>query len=389
MLDSLRIQNYKALKFLNIAKLGRINLIVGKNNSGKSTVLESIRILAAQGNPTVIDEIILKHDDEILVQSKKDFVDDENEKLSIYEGLFTDRLFPADGSSIYIGSCGKDKYIEIRRVFFEDQISEKEDSSGAVITSRTRKLFDSVDGITNRNLDQTIQIISSENKEHSLYLDKFNIEYNRRRSNLIDKTGIIPVSFIPTQFLSMDLLADLWDKTILTDYFINVKKFLNLISDDLEDIAFIKIKRDRYSRYRYKDSERTGIIKLKKRDNPIPLNSMGDGVLRILQLVLGIQPAAGGILLIDEFENGLHFSIQEKLWQLIFDLANALDIQVFATTHSWDCIEAFSNAVKSKKDEGVLIKISEGIGNKTNDVFSTIYEKEDLIRLTQADVEVR
>ena len=55
MLDSLRIQNYKALKCLDIDRLGRINLIVGKNNSGKSTVLESIRILAAQGNPTLID----------------------------------------------------------------------------------------------------------------------------------------------------------------------------------------------------------------------------------------------------------------------------------------------------------------------------------------------
>jgi len=386
MLDSIRIQNYKVLKCLDITRLGRVNLVVGKNNSGKSTVLESIRILAAQGNPTLIDEIIIAHDDEILAQTKKDFSGEDNEQLNIYEGLFTDRVFPADGSSIFIGTCNKKNYIEIRRVFFEDVISEKKDSSGGITTSRTRKIFDSFDEVTSRNLDQTIQITSSKNMERPFYLDRFDIEYNQRRSSLIDRTGIIPISFIPTQFLSMDLLADLWDRTILTDYFINVKKFLNLISSDLDDIAFIKVRRNRY---RHKDIERTGIIKLKNNVNPIPLNSMGDGVLRILQLVLGIQPAAGGILLIDEFENGLHFSVQEKLWELIFELAKTLNIQVFATTHSWDCIEAFTRAAEAKQDDGVLIKISEGVGEKKSNIISTVYEKEDLIRLTQADVEVR
>jgi len=384
MLDSLRIQNYKALKCLDIARLGRLNLIVGKNNSGKSTVLESIRILAAQGNPELIDEIILSHDDEILAQSKKDFTGEDNDRLNIYEGLFTNRAFPVDGSSIFIGSCNKEKYIEIRHVFFKDEISETKDSSGVITTSRARKIFDSFDETVDRNLEQTIQIISSENKERPLYLDRFDEKYYRRRPSLFDRAGIIPVSFIPTQFLSMDLLADLWDKTILTDYFVNVKKFLNLISSDLEDIAFIKVKTNRY-----KDIERTGIIKLNNHANPIPLNSMGDGVLRILQLVLGIQPAAGGILLIDEFENGLHFSVQEKLWELIFELARTLDIQVFATTHSWDCIEAFTHAAEAKKDDAVLVKMSEGIGEKKNTIISTVYEKNDLMRLTQADVEVR
>jgi len=384
MLDSLKIQNYKALKGLDIDRLGRFNLIVGKNNSGKSTVLESIRILAAQGNPELIDDIIRSHDDEILAQSKKDFTGEDNDRLNIYEGLFTNRVFPVDGSSIFIGLCNKEKYIEIRHVFFKDEITETKAGSGDITTSRTRKIFDLLNETIDHNFEQTIQIISSENKERPLYLDRFDDINFRRRSIIFDRTGVIPVSFIPTQFLSMDLLADLWDKTILTDYFVNVKKFLNLISSDLEDVAFIKVKRSRY-----KDFERTGIIKLKNQANPIPLNSMGDGILRILQLVLGIQPAAGGILLIDEFENGLHFSVQEKLWELIFELAKTLNIQVFATTHSWDCIEAFTHAAETKQDDAVLVKISEGIGEKKNTIISSVYEKEDMLRLTQADVEVR
>ena len=69
---------------------------------------------------------------------------------------------------------------------------------------------------------------------------------------------------------------------------------------------------------------------------PVPLGSMGDGMLRVLQIILKVFSAQGGFLLIDEFENGLHYSVQEKIWALIFKLAEQLNIQVFATTHSWD-----------------------------------------------------
>jgi AAA15 family ATPase/GTPase len=188
----------------------------------------------------------------------------------------------------------------------------------------------------------------------------------------------------------MNLLASLWDKTILTDYYSNIKQFLKLISDDLEDIAFIKVDDNDSRLYRnMRDIERTGIMRLKHLSQPIPLNSAGDGVMRILQLVLGIYPATGGILLIDEFENGLHYSIQKQLWQSIFELANRLNIQVFATTHSWDCIEAFTNAANQNKDEAVLCKMANGIGSNINKIIATVYEKDDLLNLTQADVELR
>lgn len=383
MLDSLSIKNYKALNSLDISRLGRVNLIVGKNNCGKSTVLEAVRILAEQGNPTLIDEIIRNHDDDLLAQSKQEFTREYSETLTIYEGLFSDRAFPEDGSAIYIGSRDESKYIKIQRVFFEDVIKEIPDPSGGITTSRTRMLV-SPENSERQNYDQTIQIISSEEQERPLYLDRFDTGYNRRRASLFEsRAGIIPVSFIPTQFLSMDLLADLWDKTILTDYFINVKNFLNLITSELDDIAFVKVKKPRL-----RDIERTGIVKLKNHEKPIPLSSMGDGVLRLLQLVLGIQPATEGILLIDEFENGLHFSVQEKLWELIFELSKSLNVQVFATTHSWDCIEAFAHAADVKEDDAILVKISEGPG-ETKTTISSVYERDDLICLTQADVEVR
>ncbi|MDR0965415.1 MAG: AAA family ATPase [Myxococcales bacterium] len=385
MLKSLKLINYKALEDFEIRKLGRLNLIVGKNNSGKSSVLEGLRILAAQGNPSLINEVIIEHDDQILVQ--------ENEFITSFEGLFTGRAFPPDGSPVYIGTINREEFIEIRKVFFEETTVEKPENNGKASVVRTRTTFSERPNNGNRELDQTIQITSHQHKENPIYIDDPDRQFKilRRSKIFFDSVKQTPLSFIPTQFITPDSLAELWDKTVLTSYHTNIKDFLRFVSPELEDVAFIKTNNGSsiFFRHELRKCERTGIVKLKNNPRPIPLNSMGDGMTRILQLALGIYPAAGGILLIDEFENGLHFSIQYSLWNAIFKLASELDIQVFATTHSWDCIEAFTNAANEHDDEAVLCKIGYGVGINKNKIISTVYEKDDLLNLTQADMELR
>lgn len=387
LLNSLKIEKYKLLEDFEVNKLGRVNLIVGKNNSGKSTVLECLRILASNGVPNVINEIVDSHDDILLLQNRTPFDEDS---IYIYEGLFTDRIFPKDGSPIYIGNIEKDYYVKINRLYYQDTEEEVKDEKGNIIQTRNRKFYDISEVTDESNYDQIINIESNQNPEKPFFLPSrsfFDRIITRRRptyySDMI-KPG--PISYIPTQFLSMDLLATLWDKAVLTPYFENVKKFLKIISDDFEDVAFIKVNRSRGS----KENERTGIIKLKKLTKPIPLNGMGDGILRILQLVLGIFPATNGFLLIDEFENGLHYSVQEQVWRLIFQLSKELDIQVFATTHSWDCIQAFSRAANDSKESATLFRIGKSVKNENNGkIIATIFDKNSLNNLTQSDVELR
>jgi len=96
-------------------------------------------------------------------------------------------------------------------------------------------------------------------------------------------------------------------------------------------------------------------------------------------------------LLIDEFENGLHYSVQEKVWRLLFELSSKLDIQIFATTHSWDCIESFAKVAKKNKDiEGILFRVGQSVRTSdTGRVISTVFDGEQLYSITQSDVEVR
>jgi predicted ATP-dependent endonuclease of OLD family len=112
---------------------------------------------------------------------------------------------------------------------------------------------------------------------------------------------------------------------------------------------------------------------------------------RILQIALKAVTAKGGFLLIDEFENGLHYSIQEKVWSFLFDLSKTLDIQIFATTHSWDCIESFAKVAIAKQDvDGLLFRVGQSVRNSDKGrVIATVFEKEQLFSITQSDVEVR
>jgi hypothetical protein len=76
----------------------------------------------------------------------------------------------------------------------------------------------------------------------------------------------------------------------------------------------------------------------------VPLPFMGEGLRRILSIVLAIANAPGGVVLIDEVEYGLHYSVMKDVWKAIALMARKVDAQVFATTHSYECITAANEA---------------------------------------------
>jgi predicted ATP-dependent endonuclease of OLD family len=79
----------------------------------------------------------------------------------------------------------------------------------------------------------------------------------------------------------------------------------------------------------------------------MPLALMGDGMARTLSIALSMVNSRDGVVLIDEVENGLHYSVLVNLWQLIAQMARQLNVQVFAATHSDECIRAVNEAVQT------------------------------------------
>src|SRR5207248_2098407 len=107
---------------------------------------------------------------------------------------------------------------------------------------------------------------------------------------------------------------------------------------------------------------------------------------RLFGIMLALVNAREGILLVDEFENGLHYSVQPEVWRHLFEVASRLNVQVFATAHSWDCIEAFQKAAQeNEKEEGVLVRLQE----KKGVIRDTVFDERELEVITQQQLEVR
>jgi AAA15 family ATPase/GTPase len=84
------------------------------------------------------------------------------------------------------------------------------------------------------------------------------------------------------------------------------------------------------------------LIELDGLDKPVPLGSMGDGLKHLLTLSMNLINSSDGYLLVDEIDAGLHYSVMENMWRLVIETARQNNIQVFATTHSLDCIHALA-----------------------------------------------
>ena len=388
MLNSLKIQNFRSLKNLEIQKLGRVNLIVGKNNSGKSTVLEALRVYAGNAKLSLLREISAGHNERYEI-GKGD--KNENGQPLRFQHFFYGRKFPIDDEdAIVIGELNSKNVLNIQHAYFLEREESITDTDGDTrIAIRRRRIKKSAIPKTPEGTLLQALVISGKKKlkPSNIFLQKSSLVFG---GSITPQEHIDPCSYVPTQIVSMDQIANDWDKIALSKFEEIAKKALRIIESDFEDIAFIN-RSEKNEDSPDQSISRAAYVRLKGFEHPVPLNSMGEGMIRVLQLILKLFQAEKGILLIDEFENGLHYSVQQKIWSLVFELSEELNIQVFATTHSWDCIQSFTSVAVERTDiDGVLFRVGRSIKKSDNgNIIATVFDEDKLVRLTQADVEVR
>lgn len=192
--------------------------------------------------------------------------------------------------------------------------------------------------------------------------------------------------------LDRGLMEDFWDSIVLREAEEDIYAALRIIAPGIERLNLVgdtKFRQHLIRESSTRDREQRAaipIVKVTGIKEPIPLASLGGGMQRALGIALALVNARDGMLLIDEFENGLHYSVQADLWRLIFQVAHRLNVQVFATTHSWDCIEGFQKAAQEDtQEEGVLIRLQ----SRNGEISSTLYNEEELAIATREQIEVR
>ncbi len=354
ILNSLEVRNFRAFRDLKIERLGRVNLLVGKNNVGKTCLLEAIHLYASRAStPTFIWEIMRTRR-----EVKQPFVN-VRDMLAALKYLFYGRNDIKPGlQPIQIGPINSPH--EMLSIAVDWSVTEIRDG-----TLHTRPLEPgedyTADNLVPRFTIQTAGTTLSYPIDPSLPQGILRLNSNE-----------IPCILIPAHGLNGQRLTELWDGIALT------KAALRLIAPGLVDLNFVSTP--------LSGGERIPVVKITDIDERLPLYSLGDGMLRALGISLALVNAKDGILLIDEFENGIYYSVQPDLWRLIFQVARRLNVQVFATTHSWDCIEGFQKAANAdKQTEGLLIRLESIKG----DIVSTLFDERQQGIATREQIEVR
>jgi hypothetical protein len=357
-LPSFEVKGFRAFKDLRIERLGRVNLIVGKNNVGKTSLLEAIQLYASQGNPALIWEQLTSRD-EMQRRSNGSRAAVISELLSSLRHLFLERpdLVRRHVTTMKLGPV---------------------DSPDSMLTLSVDRLPDrTAIGLDTGTVARTIPMLTIRIGKHPA--THYPIEQTAPDTLLQLAPSPLQVLFVLAHEFTPARLSELWDRVALTGVERNILDALRIIAPGVEGIGFVAAPTGTAG-------DRIPIVRIAGMDEPIPLRSLGGGIQRMLGIALALVNAKDGIVLVDGVENGLHYTVLPQLWRLIFETARRLNVQVFATSHSWECLEAFQQAAEDDREsEGLLIRLQ----LKGEEIVAVLVDEEHLGVATSERIEVR
>ena len=345
MISNLTIKGFRAFRELRIDPLTRVNLFVGPNNAGKTTVLEAVEILTL-GTIKALEGILVRRDEQLVKEKAL-----EPDPAHLFHGHSKEKgkSFSIAGDEISV-ECT----VEKRRL--------RDDTTdlpvlGLLLTAGEANVF---------------QMFSPSG---GLVIQPIRLDRAQRGPNG-SSSGPDPVSFLGTDPVDAYGLGHLWDRLVLTPEEESVPAALRLIEPRVERIAFLG---ENFP------SLRTIFIRLAG-EQRFPLGSMGDGVKRMLSLILHLFSARGGYLLVDEIDTGLHFSVMANIWKLVIETAERLDVQVFATTHSLDCVRSLARV----RDRYPELASSVTVHRIRQDLTTTVaYDMDEIAIAARDHIEIR
>ena len=169
-----------------------------------------------------------------------------------------------------------------------------------------------------------------------------------------------------------------------------VPSVLKIFSDKKEQVVLeaLKIIDNRIKDFILADSIIMVDVGLDKR---LPINFLGDGVRKFFTLVVAMYSCQNGVLLVDEIDNGMHFSTMEKFWNVLLHTAKMFNVQLFATTHNIDSIKGLNKVLLQTDNKEFQNKVSAyKILQHTDDTNSALYyDFKSFSDLIESETEIR
>ena len=314
MLQSISVHQYRCLRDLTIPELARINLFGGNNNSGKSSLLEALLLLTTADAAKLADAAVMGN---VTFDSRLPRNSDSRIWTPLFSDLDTSKNICVSGKHASLGSL-------------KVEVSTSEVASNQAIK-----------GIT-KSLD-----LHSQGSElcDCLVLKMFQDDVEVKTSTIQEKDEAIHTSsstrYSPLESIKLD---SHFNPTLDTEGLSNlrVKKQSTQIVDALRRIdQNIQTLEPNFSSRKPMIWDDIGL------DTLLPLALMGEGLIRIVRLAIAIVSCKDGVVLVDEIENGIHYSALPNLWKVVAELAHRNNVQVFASTHSYECVAAGVSALRS------------------------------------------
>ena len=281
---NIQIDNFRGIDHLNIDDLSRVNVFLGQNSSGKSTILEAILLLLGMSSPD-LPQTLNK------IRSRNNFSGVADVRYMFNNLILSS--FP-EISAVFADDVRRRLKLNLSYVFNEAEDLAR--GNGPLPISDTTAYVNT--------LEMLFDIVEKDVK-------------NSYRSSLTFNEKVF-VSLITADLLTGSLVNDLSElfkrkqKDLIVERLANFDKNINTI-DILNNDVYIGFE---------------GINEM------LPLGMSGDGLRRFLNIVASSANPLTNVILIDEIDNGLHYSAYKKLWEAIFALATSTNKQVFVTTHS-------------------------------------------------------
>lgn len=320
MYRSFTIRNFRCFDDLTLSDLARVNLIAGKNNVGKTALLEGIFLHCGAYNP----ELGLRIN--MLRGIEKHLIEIPTVAEAPWQSLF--HRFDSTQPIIFEGTDGS----LAKRIL---RITSAPETASVEIASQEPP----------RSIRDTISAPS-----FGLALRFESEEDGRKIQRKVVFTGV-EVRIEPSP--PPPFLAFLQAASTKTSFKEQASLFSNLQKHNkqMPVVSALQILEPRLR----------GLVIGIIGDDPVvhgdigigrlmPLPLMGEGMIRVTNMVIQIGNAPNGVVLIDEFENGIHHSVLRKVWTAVAQAAREFNTQIFATTHSWECIVAAHEAF-SESDE--------------------------------------
>lgn len=322
MISELLIEKYRGLKNLQLEELGKVNIIAGENNTGKTSILEVIESLESPNN--------LRRWSSVGRRDEKD----QRISTTVYDRIKS--LFPMNSEEskmqiLYSGKNNGQKFsVELTGGFTEAILTDEqiEIMSGWFRSQEERNEYEHHEHeISVLNIGYKVNGKKRGNDEVYSIQRRFQIPEHTLTS-IID--NVIYVS--PTQHANNTLyLNSLMKDPILYEQFVDIMK---VFDPDFVSINSVEEEKTLLTKY---------VVLSKKFKEGLLLNAYGDGMKKAMLLLSAVLRAKDGILLLDEFETAIHTSVMGEIFKWIIETAVKLNVQIFMTSHS---IEAISSVLK-------------------------------------------